>query len=930
MTMKVPGTHSVLYASVCSVLAISAAVFAMVPRSDAAGTAPRDEKKSLLKPPENANPYQLPKDVSPVSYDLTFAPDLENFTFDGTETITVKVDESVKSITLNALDLKIKSASIKRSQRPGEEAGGKLADGNGSEMEGTVSLDSEHEVATIVFPGTLIKGDYILQLSFTGDLNDNLRGFYRSHYKDNAGVKHWLATTQMEPTDSRRMFPCFDEPEMKATFKITAIIPDNMVAISNGAVEREERDEAKQKKKVVFEASPRMSSYLVALIVGDFKSTSTKESCGIPVRVWAPSGKEELGYYALDTACKVLAFQTRYFGIPYPAKKLDLIAIPDFRSGAMENLGAITFREASLLVDDKTGSNFLKRRVSNIVAHEIAHQWFGDLVTMKWWDDIWLNEAFASWMATKTVDEIHPDWRVITKSVLTRNESMNVDQLKATRAIHAHVDNPKQAAEMFDPITYDKGESVLRMLEGFVGDKTFQAGINDYLNAHKFGNASSEDLWEAIGKKSSGVPVPEIMKTWVFQSGFPMVTVSKADSDKTAPGTFSLSQQRFFGMPGEKPDESIWLVPLVLRDVNGSQDSNKTTTTVLSKKQDSVSMLARKASAQLQQPGLMLVNSGGMGFYRTHYSPADTALIVKKFDYLTPEERLAFIADTCAQVWNGSLPVEDRLNLTGQIVSEKDPLVLTNLVGESHKIYDFLDEKHRNEYATKLRTSLLPVKERIGWTERQGEQDTVKDLREATLTLLGYAQDNLTISEARDLYTKFMSNHQSVPADITGTVLSIVAYNGGAKEYEEITNAWKKEHIPELEKRFLFKLAVFRQPELIDRTLALAVSSDVRGQDGFRLLADLLTHDASKHRALEFVKSHWPQISEKFPPRSLNAIASACSSFDQPADERSINEFFTADKLPYGKSALTRMLEELHAAVLYRQRNEAKVIAWIK
>lgn len=850
--------------------------------------------------------YQLPKSVTPDSYELSLCPDLEKFTFEGSETIAVTVHSGVRTVTLNALDLEIKSATV--------------TSASFGDQEGKISLDPDHELASISFAKQLDPGQYQLNLKFSGSLNDNLRGFYRSYYKDDSGAKHWLATTQMEPTDARRMFPCFDEPTMKATYKISAVIPENMVAISNGAVVKEEPLAGSKKKVVSFEATPIMSSYLVALIIGEFKPTEARQSCGIPVRVWAPAGKESMAGYALDTACKVLQYQTEYFGIPYPGKKLDLIAIPDFRSGAMENLGAITFREAALLVDKTTGSNFLKRRVSGIVAHEIAHQWFGDLVTMKWWDDIWLNEAFASWMATKTVNHIHPEWQEITRSVLTRNESMNIDQLQATRAIHAHVENPKQAAEMFDPITYDKGESVLRMLEGFVGEKSFQEGINDYLNGHKFGNASSEDLWQSIAGKSSA-PVPAIMKTWVFQAGFPIVSLDHVNAKQ-----LKLTQKRFFGTPDANTNaSSLWMVPMVVRNLATNQPPPTGQSVLLTKTVQDI----EPAGIEKKHP--YFINAGGMGYYRSFYGLEGNKSIADSFQLLTAQEKLAFLSDTAAQAWNGALPVEDRLNLTRQIANEKDPIVLNALVGEAHKIFDFLHSSpERTAYVAKLQKLLLPVKQRIGWTEKSGEQDSIKDLRESLITLLGVTGEPDTVAEARQYYSKFMKDHSSIPPDIIATVLTVVAYNGGANEYQQLMEAWKCERVPELEKRFLSKLGVFQQPDLIEKTLTLSLSSDVRAQDGFRLISDLLSYDASKHIALDFMQKHWKEISEKFPPRSLSAIATACQSFDTLQDEKAVNEFFKANPLSSGKSAVARMLEQMHAAVLYRQRNEEKILSWAK
>lgn len=864
----------------------------------AAVTAPAGNR---TKDADNANSYKLPSTIRPSDYELSLTPDLKNFVFDGNETITLSIAEASKVIVLNALDINFKSAEIEGIGKTGSQRG-------------SVTLDPEHELARIEFPNTLEKGEYKLRIAFSGTLNDKLRGFYRSYYTDPKGQKHWLATTQMEPTDARRMFPGFDEPEMKATFKISTTIDKDLTAISNGAVEKEEVLADSKKKVVTFESSPKMSSYLVALIIGDFKSTETKQAKGVPIRVWAPAGKEGLGKYALDEACKILEFQTDYFGIPYPAKKLDLIAIPDFRSGAMENMGAITFREASLLFDEQTGSNFLRRRASGIVAHEIAHQWFGDLVTMRWWDDIWLNEAFASWMATKTVNVIHPEWQENTRSVSTRNEAMAIDELSATRAIHADVLDPKQAAEMFDPITYDKGESVLGMLETFVNEKVFQKGIHDYLLKAQFGNATSEDLWQSIGNASKSIPVPEIMKTWVFQAGFPLVKLSREN------GKIQLTQERFYSSADGKQSSEIWQVPLTMRPL---PESKLIFTHLLNKKD----ALVQNGSAA---GNVILGNAGGNGFYRVQYEAADLDQIMNKFELLSAKEKLVLINDITAQVLKGTLPVERTLQFIPKAKSENNPLVQEAIVALSISPYDYLNNDGKVAYRKLLQRSFAPIKDKVGWTEKAGEDDAVKDLRATLLAVLGtIAEDPNTIEEARQFAAKYFADRKSIPSDIAKTVLGIVAYNGGEAEYKQFIQVWKGETIPELEKRIFGALAHFQKAELVENTLDLVMSDEVRSQDGFGIIIAELGGSQTKAQTWLYVKKHWDEIVKKFPPRSLAQIALASSSFNQPQQEADLKTFYAEHPLSYGKAAVARMLELVHQRVGFRQRNEKKIQDWV-
>lgn len=899
----------------------------------------------------NESKYRLPGDVIPEFYNLVFTPNLKDFSFRGTATIDIQAKRTTDTIVLNALDLKITSAKLMRINYVEE-----VSKNPRPPMEtGTTSLDPEHEQARIVFQTPLEAGGiYRLKLEFIGELNDKLRGFYRSHYIDDKGEKKWLATTQMEPTDARRMFPSFDEPEMKAKFKITAKIEPGLTAISNGThpfvnnkyiapdVLNSPHDKlssqgAAKLTNFTFETSPKMSSYLVALIIGDFKPTETKVVDGIPVTVWALAGKEHLGKYALDAACEILQYQRKYFGIKYPGSKLDLIAIPDFRSGAMENLGAITFRETNLLVDEKTASNSAKKNVFAIIAHEIAHQWFGDLVTMKWWNDIWLNEAFASWMGTKTVEAIHPEWQELTKAILTRNGSMLVDELQATRAIHSDVADPKQAAEMFDSITYDKGESILWMLESYVGAKKFQQGIYDYLAAHTFGNATSEDLWNAIGKASK-LPVSDLMKSWVFQPGFPLLKVGDTTSGSTTAGdtesgktdsstthgdqTLPVSQQRFFGMPDVKPDDSIWQIPVSMRELKPFAKDNKTITHLITTQTGSLP-IPNGWSA-------LLINAGGRGFYRTEYTSQQRTSIFNHFEWLSTEERLAALSDLSALTWKGLIPVQSKLGLMHRLASEKDPIVQEKLMDVCRHPYVYLDRHGRQEYKELMRQVVGPVKFKLGWTAKPGEADSVKDLRRSAIDLLGtFGENEKTVSEAREFYTRYMKDRQSVPADVASAVLTVTAYNGGEKEYNEIIEALKTEKIPELEKRFLSALTHFHQPELVDRTLNMVLSDEVRSQDGFRVLAGMLNGHRTKHQTWAFVKSRWNDVVKKFPPRSLANLAYACGSFDKPEEEDDLKQFFADHDLPYARSAVARMLEEVHRRVLYRQKNEEAIRAWV-
>ena len=461
-----------------------------------------------------SSPYRLPPNVRPTAYRLTLTPDLENFTFTGQVSIDLQVSESTGRVLLNAAELQITSASI--------------TDAYGGPMPASgILLDEKRERAYLTFPREIATGRATLSMEFSGILNDQLRGFYRCRYTDADGADRNMAATQFEATDARRAFPCWDEPAAKATFELTLRIPSELTAVSNTMPEAE--TPAKEgTKEILFAPTPKMSTYLLAFIVGDLAAVEERAPNGTLVRIWATRGKEEQGRFALETAVDLLTYLDFYFGIPYPLEKLDHLALPDFAAGAMENWGAITYREIALLFDPANSAANTRQRIAEIVAHEMAHMWFGDLVTMEWWDDLWLNESFASWMGNKAVDHIRPEWDMWTQFVYQdTNGGLSLDGLKNSHPIEMQVANPAEIGELFDAISYNKGGAVLRMLEDFLGEETFRQGIHHYLKSHQYGNARTEDLWASL-ESVSGKPITAIMNTWVKQAGYPVLTVAES------------------------------------------------------------------------------------------------------------------------------------------------------------------------------------------------------------------------------------------------------------------------------------------------------------------------------------------------------------------------------------------------------------------
>jgi aminopeptidase N len=465
---------------------------------------------------------RLPKNTIPDNYTLTFAPDFNQDNFAGDEIIQVRILQPASQIVLNAAQIDFEDVSVTI---------------GGSTQKATVILDKEKEMATFTVGHAIQPGPATIHIKYTGTFNSEMRGFYLG--KDDEGRKY--ASTQFEATDARRAYPSFDEPDSKATFDINAIADNAMIAISNNKVVSDTPGPGENKHTVKFATTAKMSPYLVALVMGNFEYLEGSAD-GIPIRVYTSPGKKQLGSFSLEAAQSFMHYFNQYFAIRYPYGKLDLVAIPDFSAGAMENTGCITFREDSLLVDEHAAVS-VKKDVASTISHEMAHQWFGDLVTMKWWDDLWLNEGFATWMSSKPVQAWKPEWNVQLDDIKESENSLDVDSLVNTRPIHQSAETPAQIQELFDGIAYGKAAAVLRMLEAYLGPDTFRAGVNEYLKEHAYGNATAGDFWSAQTKVSNK-PVDKIMPTFVEKPGAPIVSVSAKCSGTSTTGHRSAAMTR--------------------------------------------------------------------------------------------------------------------------------------------------------------------------------------------------------------------------------------------------------------------------------------------------------------------------------------------------------------------------------------------------
>lgn len=844
-------------------------------------------------PDASSNPHRLPSFVVPSHYRISLEPDLEKFTFSGTVEIEVEIGQSTDNIQINSADLEISSAWVQ--------------DGVGSKIEGSnVEHDEDMERATISFGSDLPAGPYTLSAVFTGILNDQLHGFYRSTFTDEDGVSHTIATTQFESTHARRAFPCFDEPAFKASYGVTLVVPEDQFAVSNGPTISDE-NLGDGRRKVVFEDTMVMSTYLVAFIVGPFEATAPIDVDGVPLRIVHPIGKGHLTDYALEAGAFALKFFSDYYGIPYPGQKLDMVAVPDFAFGAMENLGCITYREVLLLVDKDRSTEPELLRVADVIAHEIAHMWFGDLVTMEWWNGIWLNEAFATFMATMCSDHFNADWGRWNQFSLERSMAFDVDSLANTRPIEFEVLSPVDAEGMFDLLTYEKGGSVLRMLEQYLGEEEFRDGIRFYLNKHQYKNTETNDLWDAI-EHVTQQPARRIMDSWIFQRGYPMVSASVSADGSTV----TLEQDRFMYTEPETADETTWSVPVVLKVGSGSS-----VTEIRHLLEEKTSEVKLENSADW-----VAVNAGGSGFFRARYSSdALSSLTDNMFDHLTSIERYGLVDDTWSSVMAGRTSAVEFLNFARSFQDETDLDVWTVLSGCLASLDKLVEGEAREQYRAVIRDLGQPALDQLGWEPNDSDSSRDRELRGLFIRLLAnVGDDELAQKNASDLHDSYLNDSGSVEPNIAAAVTGVVASRGGAFEYQVFVDKNQNPATPQEERRYQSALAGFPGEEEMRKTLEMTLDGRVRTQDAPYLLAVCLRNRDQGHLAWEFVKDNWDKINEAFPSNSIVRMLSGITSLSKSEQANDVLAFFEGHEVPQGKLTLQQTLEKLRVNVALRER----------
>ena len=849
----------------------------------------------------------LPRTVRPLSYRITLTPDLEAFTFQGEVDIEVEVLEATRQVVLNAKELQIQATSA-------------TPQGGAAVPAADIRLDDDAETVTLEFPQPLTAGRAQLHLQFTGELNDRLHGFYRSRYLTPEGETRYLGCTQFEATDARRAFPCWDEPSHKATFALTLVVPSHLTVLANTPVEVETPEG--DKKRVAFAETPRMSTYLLAFLVGEFESIEA-DADGTLIRIWTTPGKAEQGRFALETAVGLLSYYNDYFGIPYPLPKLDHIALPDFAAGAMENWGAITYRETALLVDSANSAAGTRQRVAEVVAHEMAHMWFGDLVTMAWWDDLWLNESFASWMGTKAVDHLHGDWQMWTQFLVDDvGAGMAMDALKSSHPIHAVVRNPAEVSQLFDAISYSKGASLLRMLEQFLGEQSFQQGLHAYLSAHQYDNARGADLWEALGKES-GQPVPALMDSWIRQTGYPVL---QAQVRRGTEGTEVRVEQRRFLYGDGDGEPTVWSVPVAVAG-QGAPGA------------DQVLMDGRETSLRLERgrpsapDGWVKVNSRQTGFYRVSYEAEEWARLIPAIEALElpPADRLGLQNDSYALCRARLLPATQFLELAGAYRNETEYALWRDLASSLRVLaHLFSQEAYYPQFQAFGRELLGPVARRVGWDARPGEGHLDALLRSVVVGELGAHGDDATLEEAGRRFTAYLEEPSSLSPDLRGSVFHLASLGGDQTTHETLRRQAREATLQEERMRLHVAMCRARDPELLGRTLEMTLSEEVRPQDTVGLLGVAAGNPAGRRLTWEFIKANWGELDRRYGSGGfgLMRLVETTGHFTRQEERQDVQDFFQAHPIPAATMALERSLERIGLNIRWLEANREGLTGW--
>ncbi|KAK3169927.1 hypothetical protein OEA41_009311 [Lepraria neglecta] len=861
----------------------------------------------------------LPETVKPVHYAIELF-DLElggAFSYQGTVKIEVNIKKAVEEITLNTHQLDVSSAEI---------VGGKSAS--------KISYDEKSQRTTLAFEKAVEASPIaVIHLKFSGTMNNRMAGFYRSKYKSTVtpaksvpmdGDSHCMFSTQFESSDARRGFPCFDEPNLKATFDVSIEIPEDQIALSN-MPEKEVKPSKNGRKVVTFERTPVMSTYLLAWAFGDFEyvedfTRRKYNGKSLPVRVYTTRGLKEQGRFALENCHQVVDYFSQIFKIDYPLPKIDLLAVHEFSHGAMENWGLITYRTTAVLFDEEQSDAKYKNRVAYVVAHELAHQWFGNLVTMDWWNELWLNEGFATWVGWLAVNHLYPDHEVwsqfVTEAVQT---AQNLDSLRASHPIEVPVKDALEVEQIFDAISYLKGSSVIRMLSGHLGVETFLEGVAAYLKLHKYGNATTNDLWAALSK-ASGKNVNEFMDPWIRKIGYPVLTVAEE------PGQIGVRQSRFLSTGDVKPkdDETLWWIPLGLKT---DPKATGAATSALTIKEDTL----RNVDETFYK-----LNSDQIGFYRTNYPPARLEKLGADRQKLSVEDKIGLVADAAALAVAGQGTTPGLLALVEKFNDEVNKAVWSQIAASLGNIRSIFADNEAVAAGLKSFTLRLvaPATEKIGWEFAPNENYLTGQLRALLLSTAGNAGHEKTIAEAQRRFKAYQSgDRKAVHPSLRLAVFSIVVREGGESGYKAIRDEYMSTTSIDGKETCLIALGKVQSTSLVNDFLDFQFSDKVAIQDLHTGSISLAANSKVRNDLWKYVKENWSAVHKKLSANSVitdRYLKTTLSKFASHEVEQNIAAFFKDKDTKGYDRGLVQVSDTVSANANYKQRDEQQVQEWLK
>lgn len=843
---------------------------------------------------------RLPETAQPLLYDLRLSIAPEQQAFRSEVAIDIDILWASDRITLHALELDIERAEVQQER---------------GSIPARVVPDPVSETITLIFPERIPAGPARLALRFSGKLNQQLRGLYEAH----AGGETYTFT-QFEPTDARRMFPCFDEPAMKARFRLTVTIPAHLTALSNMPVAGEKTDGAT--KTVTFGETPVMSTYLLALAVARLESSEIQVG-GTRVAVWTLPGELRLSSFALQVTSAVLPLLNNYFDLRYPYPKLDLVSVPDFAMGAMENWGAIFFRDSQLLLDESRASIATQRIVANVITHEIVHQWFGNLVTMRWWDDLWLNESFATWLACKIVDRWRPEWNSWVEFQQQKQVPLGVDALDNTRPIQAEVANPAQIESMFDALTYEKGAACLRMIEQFLGEGPFQQGIRRYIKKYQFQNATAAQLWGELDT-ASGQPVSRIAQDWFTQPGFPLITVRAPDNDIR---NLVIDQRRFRASGIAEANSECWTVPLTIRyNTGGNTRFHRT--------------LLKDLTTALSLPGegkldWVYANAGESGFLRADYDPdLRRALESVAAQVLEPAERIGLLNHFWALSLSSDLSITEFMEMLSHFRGDVTRAVIEEMIGYleilSNQLVPATDQ---TRFLALVRELIGPVWKQLGWDPRLDEDEETRLARAAALWAMGaLAQDKEVLLEIPRRLTLYEAWPNSLDPTLVTPVVRLCARTSDHPLFDRFLESFQSAATPEDRDRYLMALADFREPALASKLLEFALSDAVRAQDMWKPVRYLLANPVVQEVAWRFVQRNWQALRQKAGSVGAQRIIQGTRHLWHAEWRDEVEAFFNAPKnrVASAERALAQTVEYIGIGIRFKSRQEEALSVWLR